>query len=64
MDTAAIFGLETADKPSQLFFLPVMPTDNASLALAVEWAQSLCKFSGETVTIYRNGTRFMDVKAK
>lgn len=62
MDTATIWGLETETRP--LFFLPVMPTDRASLALAMDWAASLSKHSGEKVTIYRNGTRFINSHVK
>ena len=62
INKAVIFEVGTDRIPKMV--LPIMETDKASLTLALEFANSLMKHSGETVTIYRNGHWFIDITTK
>lgn len=61
INTADILELETERIPK--IVLPVMPSNQNSLELALEWAESLMRKSGEAVTVYRNGTFFITIPA-
>lgn len=49
---------------SKKWLVPSLPTRQATVSLALDWANSLVKHSGQNVIILRNDITLLDVPAK